>query len=210
MDFIDYRAGGREEAIVRYGLPSLFGGRGYSLRILSKYRLPIDLFLLNSIYINDIRLNIDYKHYYGKEATKRDNLILAFLIDFEVLPFWRFGISYEVENKELWKYELFGYTHPDNTNPRGVLEDIWWALSIWDAEKLQKTYWKIKSLSINIDHDLAEWKLLVSLQFYPRVFDHYIVFQPLLSVTIIFLDFPDFSGGAEGDGRFDNYIYDRY
>ncbi len=210
LDFIDYRAGGRKEAIVRYGLPSLFGGRGYSLRILSKYRLPIDLFLLNTIYINDIRLNIDYNHYYGKEATKRDNLNLAFLIDFEVLPFWRFGISYEVENKELWKYKLFGYIHPDNAHPRGVLEDIWWALSIWDAEKLQKTYWKIKSLSINIDHDLAEWKLLVSLQFYPRVFDHYIVFQPLLSVTIIFLDFPDFSGGSEGDGRFDNYIYDRY
>ncbi len=209
LDYIDYKAGGREEAIDIYNLPSIFGGRGHKLEILSKYRLKSDILLFNTINLNDIRLNIQYNHFYGTNGSKKDSINLAFFVDFEILPYWRFSISYEVENKNLWKYCIFGYTHPDNTNPRRLLEDIWWGLSIWDAEKLQKSYWKIKSLSINIDHDLAEWRLLMSLQFYPRIYERYIVFQPIISITILFLDFPDFSGGAEGNGQFDNLIYDR-
>lgn len=206
LDAEDYSNGGRDEARLLYGYPTLFGGKGESLKLILEYDSSDDLYIGNEIIIRDLKLNMEYTHYYGKNNYKQNKITLGIFIDADITKYWFLSFSYEISNRSIWRY----FKSNDNPNPRNIFTDLLWSISVWDVEALQKTYWKINYMAVSINHDLDEWRLSLSIQLYPKIINGYLIFYPTIALSITLIDLPELSGGIEGDGKIDKFIFDRY
>ncbi len=207
LDYQDYAEGGRDEVLAKYVYPSLFGGKGESISFIAEYKNDLEHLLFNEVLIRDIRFNIELNHFFKHSKMHNDNLSLGVSLDFDITTLWSISLSYEVENRNIYRY----FKHSDNPHPVNIFQDLWWAFSFWDADSLQKTFWKMKHLYFSINHDLAEWRMIFTIDLAPRMFnDEFVVFQPTFIFTVKLIDFPDYSGGLEGDGKIKSFIYDRF
>lgn len=207
LDYQDYAEGGRQAVLNKYGYPSLFGGKGESISFIGEYKNDLEQLLFNELLIRDFRFNAQLHHFFKNSKAHNDNILLSLALDLDITTLWSISLTYEVENRNIYRY----FKHSDNPNPTNLFIDLWYALSFWDADRLQNTYWKMKRLSLSINHDLAEWRMIFAVDLAPRMFnDQFVVFQPTFIFTVKLLDFPDYSGGLDGDGKIKSFIYDRY
>lgn len=210
LDYQDYMEGGRDKVLQKFSYPSLFRGKGNKLITSFAYNQKVEKLLFNFILINNIKFDANLTHYFGQDGVKNDDLDINIETNFDITSLWTLSISYAIENKNLWRYKFFNYTHPDNDKPIGFFEDILDSLCFWDIEKLHKTRWKMKNLSFSLIHDLAEWQMTFKLEISPRFIDGFIIFEPLFTLSIKLIDLPNLSGGIKGDGVINNFYYDRY
>lgn len=200
---------GRDYVLENFGYFSLFGGKSHSLSINTGYTMNIEQLIFNTILIESLSIHFSYNHFFDKFLFKNDNIQITFDIDMHITTLWTLNISYSVNNTNLWRYTAH-QDNPDKDNPRNFFYDILMSFAFWDIESLMATYWKMQQLSLSLTHDLAEWKMSVGINLQPRIVDNVLVVQPTFSISIVLIDLPDFSGGIDGKGKIDKFIYDRY
>ncbi len=189
-----------------------FGNAEYvldTLDITLNYDLDISRIFLNSIVMKTFSTDLIFNHHFGYEQFKDDTITINLNVDFDLGSLWNLSVDYQVKNNNIWRY----FQRDDNPNPINPFYDLFLAISIWDAESLTGTFWKMQSLSFTLNHDLAEWIMdfTIEVNFEVDPIFGYITFKPTFTFTIELLDIPTFSGGSDGEGAIiDRDFFDRF
>jgi hypothetical protein len=197
----------KAEAVYRH----YFGNAEYEKDTLDttlNYDIDITQIYLNSIILKSFGVDFRFNHNFGYEQFKDDYITINVNLNFDLGSLWTLNVNYSVKNSNIWRY----FEREDNPNPRNPFYDIFLAISIWDTKSLTQTFWKIQSLSFNVEHDLAEWEMIfgVNVNFEVDPVFGYILFKPEFSLSIRLLDLESFSGGSDGKGEVDLDFFDRF
>lgn len=124
------------------------------------------------------------------------SLSLGVTASLKVAKALELSLSSQSQSSSAWRYypELFSAPSTLSGWPEAYrkpfLADLWESVSIWDADALRRSLFKLKSLSLKVSHDLHDWDLSAELSAKPllKTAERKYVLDPSFTILLVWRD----------------------
>jgi hypothetical protein len=148
-----------------------------------------------------IDAGVDIRQSFIRFADSSMDFNLGFT--FKIHEFLDIKFASVSRNSALWRYYagIFGDVVPVSARkPVNPVEDILKSFNFADITDRQNALFKLKSLSVKLEHDLRDWDLSAELSLVPQKVNNEFTFKPSFSLSLAWRAVPEFKSSYRKDG----------